>query len=76
MCFSHEAKMIHPLLSEVAVLVAKASATYNPIIYALSHSKVKAFIRRRYVCEFNLSLKFPDCVSDVLSSFGKSVNWV
>lgn len=35
MVLPHEAMFIHPILSEVTVMLAKSSAAYNPLIYAL-----------------------------------------
>ena len=43
-----EAKAVTPLMSEIAVMFAKASAAYNPVIYALSHPKFRAEIDKKF----------------------------
>jgi len=43
-----EAKAVTPMMSEIAVMFAKASAAYNPVIYALSHPKFRAEIDKNF----------------------------
>lgn len=40
--------LITPLVSELPVLMAKTSAVYNPIIYALSHPKYRECLKQMY----------------------------
>jgi len=44
----HSEMFIHPLLSEIPVMLAKASAAYNPVIYALSHPRFRAEIDKHF----------------------------
>lgn len=46
--FKPEDKKITPVMSEIAVMFAKASAAYNPVIYAFSHPKFRAELGRRF----------------------------
>ena len=48
MIYPHSAKIITPYLSEIPVMFAKASASYNPLIYALSHPKYRAEMYTRF----------------------------
>lgn len=43
-----EAKAVSPLMSEISVMLAKSSAAYNPVIYALSHPKFRAEIDKNF----------------------------
>ena len=43
-----EAKAVSPFMAETAVMFAKASAAYNPVIYALSHPKFRAEIDKAF----------------------------
>lgn len=46
--FPHEDKFVTPMMSEIAVMFAKASAAYNPVIYALSHPKFQIELHKRF----------------------------
>ena len=37
----HDPTFVTPLMSELPVVMAKTSAVYNPIIYALSHPRYR-----------------------------------
>ena len=37
----HDSSFVTPLMSELPILMAKSSAVYNPIIYALSHPRYR-----------------------------------
>ena len=46
--FSQEDKMVTPYMAEIPVMFAKASASYNPIIYAISHPTYRAEMYKRF----------------------------
>ena len=46
--YPHEEMMVTPLMAMIPVMFAKASAAYNPIIYALSHPKFREEIDRQF----------------------------
>ena len=48
MIYPHHDKVVTPYTAEIPVMLAKASASYNPIIYAISHPTYRAEINRRF----------------------------
>ena len=48
MIFHHDEKMVTPYMAELPVMLAKASASWNPVIYAISHPRFRAEIDKHF----------------------------
>ncbi|MEQ2223214.1 Melanopsin-B, partial [Ilyodon furcidens] len=68
------ANILNPYSKAVPAVIAKASAIYNPFIYAITHSKYRDILAERVPCLHFLShAPRRDCMSNSKSSMRDSV---
>ncbi|MED6247822.1 Melanopsin-B, partial [Ataeniobius toweri] len=68
------ANILNPYSKAVPAVIAKASAIYNPFIYAITHSKYRDILAERVPCLHFLShAPRRDCISNSKSSIRDSV---
>ncbi|KAL5018293.1 hypothetical protein ScPMuIL_004015 [Solemya velum] len=53
---------VSPYVAEFLVIIAKSSAIYNPVVYALSHPKFKVALHRKLPCLF-CGVRTPNSIS-------------
>ncbi|XP_039659111.1 melanopsin-A-like [Perca fluviatilis] len=73
--FAGHANILSPYTKVVPAIIAKASAIYNPIIYAIIHNKYRITLAEKFPCLWFLSpTPRKECISSVSeSSFRDSV---
>ncbi|XP_028434501.1 melanopsin-A-like [Perca flavescens] len=73
--FAGHANILSPYTKVVPAIIAKASAIYNPIIYAIIHNKYRITLAEKFPCLWFLSpTPRKECISSVSeSSFRHSV---
>ncbi|XP_031164551.1 opsin 4xb [Sander lucioperca] len=73
--FAGHANILSPYTKVVPAIIAKASAIYNPIIYAIIHNKYRITLAEKFPCLWFLSpTPRKECISSISdSSFRDSV---